>query len=91
MSLLSRLFGGGSAPKPDAEPETYEGYRIFPDPLKEPGGFRVRARIEKEIDGEVKSHQLIRADVCTSEDQAREISIAKAQSMIDQMGESLFG
>ena len=47
MSLLSRLFGkGGGTPDEAAEPETYEGFRIFPDPIKEAGGHRIAARIE---------------------------------------------
>ncbi|RYH08415.1 HlyU family transcriptional regulator [Tropicimonas sp. IMCC6043] len=89
MSLFSKLFGGGSGGQP--EPETYSGFRIFPDPIKEAGGFRVAARIEKDVDGETLNHQLIRADVCSSEDQAREISLAKAQALIDERGDALFG
>ena len=89
MSLLSRLFGGGgSAPK--ADPETYEGFNIFAEPIKEPGGFRVSARIEKEVGGETLSHTLIRADVCTDPEQAAEISTAKAKTLIDEKGERLF-
>lgn len=89
MSLLKRLFGGGSAP--EVEPETYKEFRIFAEPMKEPSGFRVAARIEKEIDGETRTHQLIRADVCNTEDQAREISSGKARALIDEKGEQLFG
>lgn len=89
MSLLSRLFGGGSGP--EAEPETYKGFRIIPEPIKEAGGLRVCARIEKEVDGETRTHRLIRADMCNSEDQAREISTAKAKTLIDEKGEALFG
>lgn len=88
MSLFSKLFGGGSAPK--VEPETYKGFKVFADPIKEPGGYRVSARIEKEIDGETKSYTLIRADVCNEEEQTREISTAKAKTLIDEQGEKLF-
>ena len=89
MSLFSKLFGGG-APK-DAEPETYEGFRIFPEPMKEAGGYRLAARIEKEIGGETRSHRMIRADVYSGQDEARAASVAKAKQMIDQMGDGLFG
>ena len=76
---------------PAAELETYKGFRIIPEPIKDTGGYRVCARIEKEVDGESRSHRMIRADMCSSEDQAREISTAKARVLIDERGEALFG
>ncbi|NDR59605.1 HlyU family transcriptional regulator [Aliiruegeria sabulilitoris] len=88
MSLLSRLFGGGG--KPQTEPESYKGFAIFAEPIKEAAGFRVSARIEKEVGGETLTHTLIRADVCTDPEQAKEISTAKAKQMIDERGERLF-
>ena len=89
MSLFSRLFGGGGPnKKPEAEPEIYEGFRIFAEPLREASGYRVSARIEKDIDGQTRSHQLIRADICESETAAREMSTQKAKAMIDQQGEA---
>ena len=90
MSLFSKLFGGGSAAS-EPEPETYEGFRIFPEPIKESGGYRLGARIEKEVGGETRVHRLIRADVFQSEDEAMKFSVSKAKQMIDQMGEGLFG
>ncbi len=88
MSLLSRLFGGGGKPEP--EPESYKGFNIFAEPIKEPGGYRICARIEKEIDGEVRTHKLIRADICNSEQECREISVSKAKVLIDQSGDAIF-
>lgn len=93
MSLLSKLFGAGrSAPKakPEPQPEDYNGFRIFPDPIRDEGGFRIAARIEKEVDGELKTHQMIRADTTQSEDEARRMSLRKAQAFIDQMGIGVF-
>lgn len=89
MSLLSRLFGGGGSVA-KADPETYKEFNIFAEPIKEANGFRVSARIEKEVGGETLSHTLIRADVCTDPDQAAEISTAKAKTLIDEKGERLF-
>ena len=89
MSLFSKLFGGGA--KHEAEPVEYEGFRIFAEPIKETGGHRVAARIEKEIGGEVKTHQMIRADQCQSKEEARQISVAKAKMLIDEQGDSIFG
>lgn len=91
MSLFGRLFGGGSAAKPEPEPTLHDGFRIFPEPINEGGRYRVGARIEKEIDGEMKSHMMIRADTLESHDTAIEVSLNKAKSMIDQMGDTLFG
>ena len=64
MSLLSRLFGGPTPQAPESEPEIYKDFRIFAEPIKEGGGFRVAARIEKETDGRVRSHHMVRADTC---------------------------
>lgn len=91
MSLLSRLFGGSSGAKAEAEPELFQEFSIFVDPEKADGGFRIAARIEKEIDGEVKTHRMIRADTCNSADEARELSLAKAKMLIEQQGETIFG
>jgi len=89
MSLLSKLFGGGTPKEP--EPETYEGFQIFAEPIKEGSGYRLAARVEKEIGGETRSHQLIRADVFNAQDEARQFSLAKAKQMIDEQGDGLFG
>ena len=73
MSLFSRLFGGSSTPQPESEPETYKDYRIFAEPVRAAGGFRVAARIEKDIGGATRTHHLVRADICDSLDTAREV------------------
>ena len=90
MSLLKKLFGGPAKP---AEPqvEEYEGFRIFPEPANEGSHFRLAARIEKEIAGEVKSHMLIRADTFTTPEQAADAAVMKAKQLIGQMGDRLFG
>lgn len=90
MSLLSRLFGGGSARQSEPEPELYQGFRIFAEPMKESAGFRIAARIEKDIDGVVKTHQMIRADTIQSHDEALKTTLAKAKVLIDQQGEQIF-
>lgn len=90
MSILSKLFGGGGASKPTAEPTKHEGFTIYPEPIPEGGQFRVAARIEKEIDGETKVHRLIRADTISDEQAAVEASTAKAKQLIEEQGERLF-
>jgi len=89
MSFLSGLLG--RKPPPEPEPEVYQDFRIYIEPIKEGGGFRLAARIEKTIDGEVKSHKMIRADTFQSAEQAHKPTLAKAKLMIDQRGDAIFG
>lgn len=94
MSLLSRLFGGGQGPaaaKAKAEPEMHEGFAIFAEPIREGSRWRIAARIEKEVDGTAKVHNLIRADTVEDAETAHGLSLAKARQMIDEQGERIFG
>ncbi|MGY3439429.1 MULTISPECIES: HlyU family transcriptional regulator [unclassified Marinovum] len=94
MSLLKRLFGGGdkggSTPT-GPEPVEHNGFLIYADPAKASGGYRIGARIEKDIDGTLKSHTMIRADVISSADEALDASINKAKQMINEQGDRIFG
>jgi hypothetical protein len=89
MSLFSKLFGGGS--KPAKEPEIYKEFRIFPEPQSGSGGYRLAARIEKDVNGETKTHQMIRADQIADPEEAEAFSIRKAKQLIDEQGDGLFG
>ena len=88
MSLLKKLFGGAEPPAPD--PITHAGFTIFPEPVKEDGGYRIAARIEKEVGGDMQVHHMIRADTYAGQETAIEASISKAKQVIDQMGERIF-
>ncbi len=88
MSLFSKLFGGGEKSEP--EPVSYKGFDIFPDLMSEGGKYRLLARIEKTIDGDRKTHTVIRADVFETRDQGESFSIAKAKQVIDEQGERIF-
>lgn len=93
MSFLKRLFGGGkhagngAADTPTTE---HEGYTIRATPISEGGQFRLAAVISKVIDGEVKEHRLIRADLFTSADEAAETAIRKARQVIAEQGDRMF-
>jgi hypothetical protein len=91
MNFLSRLFGK-SEPRAAKAPEAilYKDCRIFPQPIQEGGVFRIAARIEKDFGGEIKTHNLIRADTRTSMDEAVGASADKARMAIDQLGDALF-
>ena len=51
----------------------------------------LRYGIEKELDGQIRTHQMIRADTYQSADAATEASLFKAKQLIDQQGEAIFG
>ena len=91
MSILSRLFGGGAPAAPaEVEPVTHEGFRIYAEPAHESGRWRINARVEKEIDGALRTHQLIRADTLDSREAATDATLAKARQVIDEQGDRLF-
>lgn len=91
MPFWSRLLGRASAEPPPSAFEEHKGFRITPKPIREGSHFRVAARIEKEVAGSLRVHELVRADTATSPDEARALSVAKARQMIDERGDGLFG
>lgn len=91
MPFWSRIFGSAPADPAPATGEDYRGFRITPDPMREPGGYRVAARIEMVVAGETRVHRMIRADVCASPEAAREMTLLKARVLIDEQGERIFG
>ena len=91
MPFWSRLFGGKPAEEPASAPaEEHKGFRITPKPIREGGQYRVAARIEKDVAGNLRVHELVRADSIASLDEARALSLAKARQVIDEQGEGLF-
>lgn len=94
MSFLKKLFGMGGegaakAGKFVAEVE-HEGYLIQTAPMRDGSIYRVCGTISKEIDGEMKSHTLIRADTLPSADEASDMTVRKAKQMIKEQGDRLF-
>lgn len=87
MSFLSKLFGG--KPK-EVEPDLYGDYRIYPEPQKEGTQYRVAGRVEKDFDGETKTHDFVRADMAGSVESAVEATIRKARLLVDQQGDRIF-
>lgn len=91
MSLFSKLFGGGSKPDARAElSEVYREFRITAAPQEHSDGYRVGARIEKDVDGTVKVHHLLRADTLRCLEEAEAFSLRKARQVIDEQGSRLF-
>ena len=92
IKFLRRLMGGGGGePAARHEAVEYQGYRIEATPQKQDGGWLTCGVISHEVAGEVRSHRFVRADTSTSEDAAVELTVRKAQRLIDEQGERLFG
>lgn len=92
MGFFSRLFGGSekTVEVKTVEPVEYKGFLIYQESIAEGGQFRIAGRIEKEIDGELKTHRFIRSDLLGSEADANELMLKKSQMFIDQMGDKIF-
>lgn len=91
--LLKGLFSSTPAAtedKPDDAVE-HEGYRIIVAPMRNGSQWQIAGRIEREIDGETRSHTFIRADTMSSRDEAAEHTLRKARLLIDQQGDAIFG
>ena len=92
MGFFSNLFGGGSSassPKVEAT-ETIDGVLVEATPMPEGQQYRLAATLSKEIGGERREHQLIRADLFASKDEAARMAIAKAKQVIGEQGDRLF-
>jgi len=92
VGFFSRFFGGSdkAATAKTVEPVKYKGYLIYQESLSEGGQYRIAGRIEKDSDGELKSHRFIRSDLLGSEQDANDLMLKKSQMFIDQMGEKIF-
>jgi len=91
MSFLKRLFGGGKKPTPaPLETTEYQGFQIEVTPQAEGGQYRLCGLISKQVDGEAKSHRLIRADMFSSLEEVKDATLRKARQVIDEQGEGLF-
>ena len=93
MSFFKKLFGGRSSePKANeiVAEEDHKGFHIAASPMREGSQYRLAATITKTVDGEERSHRLIRADVFASQDEAGRFAVAKAKQMIDEQGERIF-
>ena len=94
MSFLKRLFGGGKsddAGSNDGPTIEYEGFLVRSTPQNEGGQFRLCGIISKEVEGELRQHKLIRADILPSADEAHEACFRKARQVIDEQGDRLLG
>ena len=92
LKLIKSLFSGSpSSDQPSTEATVeYNGFRITPCPKNAQGGWSTEALIEKEIDGETRQHHFIRADHSSGKDAAVELTLSKARTTVDQLGDGIF-
>lgn len=93
MSFLKRLFSGSQGSTKVTETRVsiaHEGFEIVSSPQPEGQQFRLCGTISKEVDGAVKEHMLIRADLFSSHDEAVEATIRKAKQVIAEQGDRIF-
>lgn len=94
MSFLKSLFGGKktepAAPAGPLKSIEHKGFTIHATPFQEGGQHQLCGVIEKEIDGELRSHRFIRADRFPGVQEAADFALAKGQQLVDEQGEALF-
>ena len=90
--FFSRLFGGGGETQEDVggTAEDYQGYSIVAAPKKDGSQWLTAGTISREIDGEVKTHDFIRADRHGDRQEAATFSSRKARQIVDEQGDRLF-
>ncbi|WP_298723523.1 HlyU family transcriptional regulator [uncultured Oceanisphaera sp.] len=88
--LKKWLSPNAPAVTPAYEPESYQGFGIYPEPMAEGGQYRLHGRITRLKDGERQEYRLIRSDLLPSAEQAAELMVAKAKRVIDENGERIF-
>ncbi len=93
MSFFKRLFGrrsDGVTASFAPESQDYKDHTIFAEPVKDNGQWRLAGRVVKTVDGEVKEHKFVRADLFSSREDAVVFAFKKGELIVDQMGKNLF-
>mgnify|MGYP001034127387 CR=1 FL=1 len=98
MSFFKKLFGGGEAADGGAGrapgtlgEEEYKGFLIKAIEMRAGSEYQLAGTIEKDVGGEHKTHQFVRADRISSKDDLVPLALAKGRQIIDEQGEGLFG
>ena len=94
MSFFRSLFGGrdkaGETAAAVAKEIEHKGFTIQATPYKDAGQYQTCGVVAKEVGGERKAHQFIRADRFASLDEAIDCSLMKGRQIVDEQGERLF-
>jgi hypothetical protein len=100
VSFWKNLFGGGGSGSSSGggggasnggPGEDYKGFTIRPTLMKAGSEYQLAGSIEKEVDGQTRTHNFVRADKFGSRDEAESFALAKARQIIDEQGDKVFG
>ncbi len=94
MSIIKFLFGDKKEAEDDKPKllgeDDYKGFIISAIEMKSGSEFQLFGKIEKEINGELKIKEFIRADKLSSIEEVRRFTHKKGRQIIDEQGEKLF-
>jgi hypothetical protein len=96
MSFWKKLFGGGEGGGEAASgggamgQEEYKGFLIKAIEMRAGSEYQLAGTIEKDVDGEHKSYQFVRADRMSSKDDVISLALSKGRQIIDEQGERVF-
>lgn len=97
MSFWKNLFGGGgggsaqdgAAPTVVGE-ESYKGHTIKAITMMNGREYQLAGTIEKEIGGELRTYQFVRADRFASRDDMAGLALSKGRQIIDEQGDGIY-
>jgi len=95
MSFFKKFLGLDKSEPKDLEPkmlgeDDYKGFIISAIEMKSGTEFQLCGRIEKEIAGEVRVKEFVRADRLSSIEEVLKFTHKKGRQIIDEQGEALF-
>jgi hypothetical protein len=96
MSFWKKLFGGGEGGEAAASgggalgQEDYKGFLIKAIEMRAGSEYQLAGTIEKDVGGEHKSYQFVRADRMSSKDDLISLALAKGRQIVDEQGENVF-
>lgn len=96
MSFLKKLFGGGDSAEAAGGggaalgEENYKGFLIKAIEMRAGSEYQLAGTIEKDVNGEHKSYQFVRADRIGNKDELVSMALAKGRQIIDEQGEGVF-
>jgi hypothetical protein len=97
MSFLKKLFGGGDAEAKAGAgtgaalgEESYKGFLIKAIEMRAGSEYQLAGTIEKDVGGELRSYQFVRADRIGNKDELVSLALAKGRQIVDEQGEGIF-
>lgn len=96
MSFFKKLFGGGDDREASSSvsaalgEESYKGFLIKAVEMRVGSEYQLAGTIEKDVGGELKSYQFVRADRISSKDDLIAMALGKGRQIVDEQGEGIF-